>query len=325
MREQPFYHLRPNKYIDRELFVATLKALGRKRPLQKYIYCGFGSFYFDDFKMMHKLGVNHLISLEMDNDIYERAKFNNPYRCIDVIKSTSSDFIADFSPDENSHYIFWLDYNSPKEIRSQINDFSSLIQKLSSGDIVRITLNANLAALDTDKSERRLEEKRVDRLKELKKRLDPYVPADLTPERFSSAEYPDILLSVLKNVAFESLKESKYQKEFLLPLFSTKYADGQQMMTLTAIVLDDRALITQVTDEVHVLPFCVCNWEQIYQIQVPPLTAKEIIETNKKLPLAENEKAEVYEELKFIFGTHDQFESYVQFYQRYPNFQHVDL
>ena len=45
---QPFYHLRPNKYVDRYLFVAVLDRINTKIQLKDHRYIGFGSFMFDD-------------------------------------------------------------------------------------------------------------------------------------------------------------------------------------------------------------------------------------------------------------------------------------
>lgn len=43
MASQPFYHLRPNKSIDRNLFVQTLIGLTSVFPVADYWYTGFGS------------------------------------------------------------------------------------------------------------------------------------------------------------------------------------------------------------------------------------------------------------------------------------------
>ena len=54
MASQPFYHLRPNKSIDRNLFVQTLIGLTSVFPVADYWYTGFGSYMFDDFKILHE-------------------------------------------------------------------------------------------------------------------------------------------------------------------------------------------------------------------------------------------------------------------------------
>ena len=62
MASQPFYHLRPNKSIDRNLFVQTLIGLTSVFPVADYWNTGFGSYMFDDFKILHeRLNISKMI------------------------------------------------------------------------------------------------------------------------------------------------------------------------------------------------------------------------------------------------------------------------
>lgn len=107
MTNQPFYHLRPNKSIDRKLFVQTLIGLNQCWPISEYQYTGFGSYLFDDFKILHDtLNISKMISLEKDLNEYERAKFNVPYACIDVRNVSSTEFLTDLFIEDSSHNIF---------------------------------------------------------------------------------------------------------------------------------------------------------------------------------------------------------------------------
>ena len=66
---QPFYHLRPNKYVDRCLFVAALERINTIIKLKSHRYIGFGSYLFDDFKLLHdRLDISSMISLEADSE-----------------------------------------------------------------------------------------------------------------------------------------------------------------------------------------------------------------------------------------------------------------
>ena len=123
---QPFYHLRPNKYVDRCLFVNALERLNSQVKLQKHRYIGFGSYLFDDFKLLHdRLNIGTMISLESDSTIFKRAKFNAPYKCISVINQTSTDYISgDNWGEQNS--IIWLDYVTPRALGQQFSDIATL-------------------------------------------------------------------------------------------------------------------------------------------------------------------------------------------------------
>lgn len=325
MSDQPFYHQRPNKFIDRELFVQVLRGLSHMFPISNYHYYGFGSFYFDDFKIMHnQLDISKLTSIELDDRIYKRALFNKPLNCIDVLHTSSTEFITEFDPEDLDRSIFWLDYTSAGEIAEQFMDYCNLLQKLSAGDIVRITLNAHVANLGYEKSELGPEEKQEKRQIKLRELLGDFVPMQCTAADFTSGQYPSVLMRCIQNATFATLKEGKYQKEFLLPLYATTYADNQRMLTFTGIVLDNHddedRIKTLVTDR----RYCCCDWKKLNAIDIPALTPIEIAAINKKLPVVEGEQLiAIKDELPGIFTSDAALKSYIAYYKYYPSFHHV--
>ena len=58
------YNLRPAKQIERRMILDTFHNLGTVGfPIRDYKYVGFGSIYFVDFAMFHKLlGIRKLLS-----------------------------------------------------------------------------------------------------------------------------------------------------------------------------------------------------------------------------------------------------------------------
>ena len=67
--------------------------------IREYSYVGFGGPFFEDFKLMYEyLNVTEMYSLEVDEVIHQRQKFNLPYNCINLFNSpkTSSDFITEY-------------------------------------------------------------------------------------------------------------------------------------------------------------------------------------------------------------------------------------
>ena len=144
---QPFYHLRPNKYVDRCLFVNALERLNSQVKLQKHRYIGFGSYLFDDFKLLHdRLNIGTMISLESDSTIFKRAEFNAPYKCISVINQTSTDYISgDNWGEQNS--IIWLDYVTPRALGQQFSDIATLSTTILPCDVLKVTFNANADTL----------------------------------------------------------------------------------------------------------------------------------------------------------------------------------
>ena len=332
MSSQPFYHLRPNKFIDRHLFIQVLSGLKKILKIENYQYIGFGSFMFDDFKIIHnQLGISKMISLESNKTVHQRAEFNKPYKCIKVQNTKSSIFIDDFSPEKN--FIFWLDYTAPSELGSQFSEFCTLVgTKMNAHDIVRITLNANPATLDSNNNAEEVKEqiykKRIEKLNE---RIQDYMPTDTNEENMSAIKYPFFLLSCLKRAAIQALTPSEYQKKYLSPLFSSVYADGpHQMVTLTAIVLDcedEGKKIKECLDQYH--DYVKFEWNEPCHIGIPSLTTKELIHINNLLPANGGSINKIKEKFHFAFMGNqtldDAIKNYVDYYKYYTNFHHVNL
>lgn len=326
MANQPFYHLRPNKSIDRNLFVQTLIGLSRSFPISDYQYTGFGSYLFDDFKLLHDtFNIQKMTSLEKDTIEYERAKFNLPYNCIEVKNIGSTEYLSELFLEDQSHNIFWLDYVNPADLGMQLADYATLIPILNDGDIIRITLNANPASLGKCNSPDELHRMRFDRLKE--RVQDMYFPVSATEEDMTTQQYPLLLLKILKNITMRSLPdEPPYRPYFMLPLFSSIYADGQQMLTFTGIVLNSHSKEDNIKEDLKNYPHNTFTWDKPCRIEIPALSIREISEINKLLP-NETIRQQLIEKFPFIFSERDgqAVDSYISFYKFYPNYHQVSF
>ena len=61
------YHLRPNKFVERALFVELLSHINAVHPIADYVYVGFGGPYLEDFKILHQhFGIKNMLSLEQE-------------------------------------------------------------------------------------------------------------------------------------------------------------------------------------------------------------------------------------------------------------------
>ena len=320
---EPFYHLRPNKYVDRQLFTKTLSSLASLYNISEYHYVGFGSYLFDDFKLLHhQLNIKKMISLEANPQTYMRANYNLPYNCITVINTTSTDFITNFEA-QNDNYIFWLDYTNPKDLGQQFSDIATLLDKANTYDIIKVTLNANSASLSPNNCHGNA--LHAKRLEELKFRLgENIVPCNIDLDDMNAENYPVTLLKCLKRLIENTLTPSEYDMRYFLPILSTIYQDGQKMVTLTGIIIDSVEEEKKIRENLGKLEFISLSWEKIAKINIPNLSIKEIIEINKLLP---NDDALelIRNQFPFIFHSEGQDESYITYYKYYPNFHHFNL
>jgi hypothetical protein len=322
MVSQPFYHLRPNKYIDRQLFIQVLINLSPIIKLHDYQYIGFGSFLFDDFKLVHnQLGISKMISLESDVNICKRANFNKPYNCIKIINQKSTDYISSMTVSQPT--IIWLDYTSPREIGSQFADFCTVLNTLNHKDIIKITLNANVKALKTKNHQGSLSATHHDRSETLKGRISEFLPRGMKDDDLTENGYPKLLFRCLKKAA--SITFSPIQNKFLSLLLSTIYQDGQKMITLTGMILNKEENNEEITNSISNLSFVSQDWDKPCEIKVPALTPREILYINSLLPGVKIED-DIKNNHEYFFANEegaDSIRNYLEFYKYYPNFHHV--
>ena len=319
---QPFYHLRPNKYVDRHLFVASLERLNTFTKLKGYRYVGFGSYMFDDFKLLHeRLDISSMVSLEADPVVCNRAKYNKPYKCIRIVNQSSTDYIAG---DEwgRKKTIIWLDYTNPKELAQQFSDVSALLNLLNTNDIFRVTFNANVSSLGKPDAEG--ENLQEYRLKVLKERIGEYVPVDTKSNNMTTNGYPIVLLKALHKLIGKAFVETQYDKRFLFPLYSTVYQDGQMMLTFTGIVLDDHSKEIKLKNSFKGVDFVNFEWDKPAKISIPELTVKEMIEMNKLLPSSVAQE-QLKNKFGFVFSEDCEIQSFADFYKFYPSYQSVSF
>jgi hypothetical protein len=327
------YHLRENKAIERNLFIDLLARVGRVENISEYTYIGFGGPFLEDIKSLHaSLRINKMISIEGDENVWQRQKFNKPANFVDLRHSLSGDFIRSF--DFSGHYVVWLDYTSPREIYQQLSEFRSLVGRLGRGDVVKITLNGNPQTLGGTPGV----ELHAERKLEAERRLGDYCPADLQEEDVMASSYPSTLLKAVR----KSLREfaSRASGEYFQPLSSFVYKDGgHQMLTVTGVVLDakngdDKARFFQNTRLDH-WPFINADWQPPTEISVPTLSAKERMALDAVLPLNRDE-ADPGEALASALGylpsqaneaahTKLLLANYAKFYRAYPLFSRVVL
>jgi len=325
------YHLRPNKAVDRYLFVELLSKVNRVVSIDSYTYVGFGGPFLEDFKLIHSyFGNKKMLSIEGNFNVWKRQTFNLPLTCIECFQQTSGDFIASYSIQGNA--IIWLDYASPRELRVQVQEFESLLAKLQTYDVVKITLNANpdtLRARDSINKEGKretTEERNTKRLQKLSGRLGEYLPQETTAEMMTLDDLPQVLCRVIEFAANKALRGRS--EEVFQPLTSFVYSDSaHQMLTITGIILpgnEVREFFRKTA--IRKWRLSATNWRTIHKIRLPELTAREKLFIDKQLPKSTGRQ--IQKKLKFLFDEDEEksleiIKSYVTFYRHYPNYHRV--
>ncbi len=321
------YHLRPNKFVERQLFLELIDRLGHVYQLKDYAYVSLGGRFLEDFKLVHaRFGLRRLYSLESDRVTHERQVFNRPLAIIECLNESTTDFILRFdqlaASEDIGKFIIWLDYTSPRQRQEQLQDFQTLVSKLADGDVVKITLNASVHTLDRGQSEH--EAHRRDRLNTLRQTLGDYFPPGAWHERHMSARGIAVLLAnSAKKAALEAIEGSSGLT--VLPLAVFRYNDAfHQMLTVTTIVVKEAAKDEFLDNSgLREWDFLSSSWDEVHEIAVPDLSLKERLTIDEGLFLDSLEK--LHEKLGFKLHPNnnkslDSLRQYHRHYRRFPSF-----
>ena len=329
---QPAYHLRPHKAVDRNLFCETLRHLSRIDDISRYRYVGFGSYEFDDFKMMYRnFGIEDMHSIEKELGIFVRQEFNKPYDFIKLYNKDCGTYI-DESFDETQKCIFWLDFSNANDKESQCEDIVNLFSKVSEGNIIRITLNAHANNIESNRIDAETvcdnrgsfnssdlnTAKRQKRLGALRKSIGDYLPDGVVLEDVESSRYPYLLMKVIRRAAYKGLSDELS----ICPICAYTYADGQRMLTVTLRVIDRYDRGVQIDKIKGIFSdwsefVGIGDWEKIVPVELPPLTLHE------QLELSQGIKTEIAETSMKTGIKKEDIEKFYKFLRYYPNYQPV--
>lgn len=334
------YRLRPNKAVDRELFLSLLMRLAPALGIEKYHYIGLGGPFLEDFRLLHsRIGIGRkirgktigrLTCVESELEVHKRQKFNRPVATIKCIHSTLETYLDQTTFTEPA--IIWFDYTTPRKLATQIQRFADTVGTVPVGSVLRITLNANpgdeessskdlSVEVGNDVSTNRAEKptKTEMRLIRFNERLGSLVPSGLTAEAMTLRKYGPTLLQVLK-LAVEKQALSFNDRRVVWTL-ATHYADGQAMVTAALVVCAQQDSTTE-----HLIK----NWEfyaspdNPHCIELPALSSLERLTMEAR----GNAKRKLGFDLKKVIDSRlgvDPVDVFKKFYRLYPHFSRVEL
>lgn len=322
------YRLRPNKAVDRELFLSLLARLAATLRIEDHQYVGLGGPFLEDFRLVHaRLGIDDMVCIEAEEDVHKRQLFNRPVDCIECVHDTLENYID--STDFDKPVIIWFDYTEPGAITDQIERFARTITEIPINSILRITLNANPSSLgspppgelaaevggmDSHTGQKKtVHEWRLDKFRE---RLGGLFPADLEPDGMTFKNYGKSVLEALY-LAVEKEKIGTPDRKIVWSL-ATHYADGQPMATAALIVCDPN-------DEG--IGDLVEYWRYHSTPDSPLLLDMPALSTIERLTMESRDNAKEalgFDLPKSDMGS-DPFESFKRFYRVFPHFSRVEL
>tara|TARA_R110002095_G_scaffold4257_1_gene11509 strand:+ start:2194 stop:3204 length:1011 start_codon:yes stop_codon:yes gene_type:complete len=328
------YQLRTNKFVERQLFLDVLDFVRVCNGQSEYVYISMGGPFLEDFKQINdRFAIESMVSLESDEQTWMRQKFNTPYGFIKCLNETSGEFITNFDAfageHDNKRFIIWLDYADANGRHEQLQEYQSLITKLTEGDVIKITLNANYQSLLKRSEYTNLNEVRFERMliSEYTEQLSEYVPlGGIQRDHLNENGFAKLLTQSIRIAALKATENSEFVP---LPLLGIRYKDSEhQMLTLTIIICSEK-LVSMIENDAGYQgwPFRSTDWNSVFEVNVPHLSNKERLTINHLMKDKNDAKA-IQDELGFQFD--DKYgqsmkllTSYMKHYRQYPSFGRV--
>lgn len=328
------YRLRPHKAVDRRLFLELLNRYERWKDLESHAYISMAAFAMEDQKLVHRLlGIERLLAFDMHSDVVGRQKFNRPTAGTKCVQSTATDLVRDIVANVESAgitgaagYIVWLDYTDPKQIGQQLADFHSLLTQLAPNDIVRVTVNANWdwwAGKSYPNAPIAIDVRQKKAMAKLQLNLKTYLPTDVKAE---SLDEHGICVAIARSFGKAAGQAVRGSRSFE-PLSIIRYADGQQMLTITGAV----TTLSATPDLRGKLglgswAFASSNWSDVKYIAVPDLTARERLFLEREAYRGEPDlTATLGFNIEAAAEMPGFVENFSRYYRHYPAFSSVEL
>ena len=304
------YSLRPNKSIQRQMIFDGIRILQDCLRTKKSIYIGFGSIWFVDFVMAHKiLNIDDMVSVEEDDVLYRRAVFNSPYATVDVRRGSSSEILPNLYEETklcDRPWVMWLDYDSVFGEMS-VDDTRAAIEGAPADTVFLVTFDGTALKYGQPKE-------RPDRLRDLFGRV---VPDDLSPSQCNDAKMRDTLADLATN--FMRSSAAGVRPGGFVPAFRVIYRDGAHMVTVGGVLPSSRSKAQEISnivtsDEWRCMPTT--------PIVAPLLTIRESMALQSKIPSQKGLSRDLVRELGFDLEI-EQIEAYERYYKEYPIFAQI--
>lgn len=304
------YSLRPSKSVQRSLVFEGLKNISGALDLGRALYVGFGSIWFTDFVMAHKiLDIDDMISIEANDIGFRRAEFNKAYRTITVMHGLSTNKLPELLeiPDYQARpWIVWLDYDSALNDEI-VNEMQWVLHNAPPNSVVIFTFSATQNAYG----------KPIHRPNNIRGLLGDVVPDDLSKELCEKETLPLTLASLtmdyLKSEVADSARPGGFIEAFRIPYF-----DSVGMVTIGGILPANGAV--PAARAVVAMPNWKCLVDEV--IHAPQMTLKEVVTLQLELPLVENVTRARVQELGFDLQD-GQIQSFQRYYKYLPSFAEI--
>ena len=324
----PAYQLRPNKAVDRYVFISALDRIIGTDEMTEYTYYGLGGPYLEDFKIVNERYRDmKMISIEEDLEVFKRQGFHKPSSNVTLENLELGEFIDEREFGEEK-CVFWLDFTDLKI--PNFRRFEQLLRKVPLGSVIKITMRAN--AKDFRDCEDCVDVKcgcpqhtnRGERFRRKFKGIMPDPNADPSRNVGDYGYLVQHMLRIAAEIGLEGDPGTIFQ-----PINSLLYRDSIWMLTVTGI-LCARQEAGSVRGLFEDWEFANLDWQEPKRIEMPFLSNKERLLLEAQLPGDGPIDDILQKELGYLIGRDEQeskqkLRDYAEFYSHYPAFIRITL
>lgn len=261
-----------------------LRRLTPFQAVEDYCYIGFGSVWFSDFILFHRLlGINKMISIEQADYARRRFEDNRPFN-INIEFGNSSTVLPrlDWTP----RVIAWLDYDDPLE-PAMLQDVRSVAARARSGSVLAISMQCVKAPSLVD-FHRDTDEGKMTAIERFSQTFGrERVPATARDDDLAGWPYGTLSRKMLLTEIELSLSERNLRAETNLKfklICEIEYQDDARMCTLVGAFIDDVDDGKFEACAFSRLDFMPQNGRPI-RIEMPKLTIRELKKLEQQLPM----------------------------------------
>lgn len=312
------YSLRPAKSIERRMLADIYAAVSRHLSFENAAYVGFGSFWFNDFRLFHnRFGIQEMHSIERDTNHAKRYDFNRPFGCVKVHMGHSNQVLQTLDS-WSKPALIWLDYEGSISPEVLV-DLETIARRLVHPAMLVVTLRADFKCLTVDKGEgETIFESRKRALSELCGETN--VPFPLEVDALDEARMPKTFSTVMQLVLSRTFGERVAVGDASCPalrqLATLVYADETRMATSVFLIAPAADLAVIPAHDLEGLTFC--QGEEVFEIVAPRVTFIEARAMARCLPGPSPE----YASIEVPQADKEAFE---KFYRYFPVFAEHEL
>ncbi|WP_288682727.1 O-methyltransferase [uncultured Eubacterium sp.] len=303
------YQIRPSKSIERKILCELVKEIQILEGNRELRYIGLGAKYFTDFLLIHnEFGVTDMISIESEISRQVRYEFNKPLKCIQMRYGSTNDILPQIGGFGEKTNLIWLDYDDAFS-EYMLYDIETICRNIDTGSMFFISCNYSFKG-----------ENQSQKMENFKERIGNFFDEKIEKKMYTNKNIPFVIRRIMNTqisriIEKRNILDPNDKVEYLQLLFLT-YKDGAPMLTIGGILANQALKEKIVESNLNEKYKYISSQEDIFNIDIPKLTNKEIQIILQNIPVSKSE----YETRKdeFYGITYDEIEKFEKIYRYYP-------